>query len=409
MSTNPNEHADRSPVLIVGAGPVGLASALALRARGVPVLVLEAEPADRIRPGSRAIFVHRESLELLESVRPGLGRRISDAGLVWPIRRTTFRGRTVYRHTYPPPPPGRLPPSTSLPQVETERFLLDACLDAGVDIAWASPVTGVKSTSEEVVLTTASGREFRSGYVVAADGSRSTVRSALDIPMEGSRSEAPFVIVDVAEAPDRPMDTERVFHYEHPGVEGRNVLLVPFTGGWRVDLQCREDNDPEEFSSDQGVRRWLARVIDPAYAERVLWVSTYRFLQAVASDFTDPDRRVLLVGEAAHLFAPFGARGMNSGIVDALSAAEAIRHARDHPAEASAAVDHFAADRRDAALYNCAAAGAALRHMQAASRWLRVKRRLAAAVAPRLTPAGRWLDAAPYGPRVGRAGQQGRY
>lgn len=395
---------------MVGAGPVGLSAALALRAQGIPVLVVEAGPEDRLRPGSRAIFVHRESLSLLEAFRPGLGRRIAEAGLVWPTRRSTFRGRTVFTRTYPPAPGGgKLPASTSLPQVHTEQFLLQACREAEVEFAWDQPVLGARSEPGRVTLTTVSGTELEAPYVIAADGSRSAVRAALRIEMEGSRSEAPFVIVDVAELPDRPMAIERVFHYEHPGVERRNVLLVPFAGGWRVDLQCREDDDPAEFNSDSGVRRWLHQVIDPRYAERVSWVSTYQFLQVVASEFTDAERRVLLVGEAAHLFAPFGARGMNSGIADADGAATAVRTALVDPAAARRAVEGFATDRRDAALYNRAAAGAALTHMQAKRRGLRLKRRLAAAVSPRMRRAGLWLDTAPYGPRVGRAGKSGRY
>ena len=132
------------------------------------------------------------------------------------------------------------------------------------------------------------------------------------------------------------MACERVFHYEHPAVDRRNVLLVPFAGGWRVDLQCREEDDPDEFSSPAGVRRWLPRVVDPRCADDVRWVSTYRFLQVLADRFTDEHHRVLLVGEAAHLFAPFGARGMNSGIADAASAAEAVATAwlRDGPSGA---------------------------------------------------------------------------
>ncbi len=399
------------PVIVVGAGPVGLASALALRARGLPVLVLEAEPRDRSRAGSRAIFVHRESLELLETFHAGLGRRVTAAGLVWPTRRSTFRGRDVYVRTYPPPPPDRLPASTSLPQVETERILLEACGEAGVEVIWNALVTDVQPDPDGVTVATAGGATWRASYVIAADGARSGVRTALGIPMEGPRHEAPFVIVDVHEVSDRPMPPERVFHYEHPGVEGRNVLLVPFSGGWRVDLQCREEDDPDEFSSYAGVQRWLARVIDPRYAENVAWVSTYRFLQVLAASFTDSRSRVLLVGEAAHLFAPFGARGMNSGFADAHVAAGAVSLAlgSTDPEVARQAIGHFAADRRHAAEYNRAAAGAALAHMQARDPRLRLKRRLAAAVAPVLTPAGRWLDTAPYGPRAGRAGRPGTY
>lgn len=397
--------------VVVGAGPVGLASALALRARGLPVVVLEAEPEDRTRPGSRAIFVHQESLQLLETFHAGLGHRVAAAGLVWPTRRSTFRGRDVYVRTYPPPPPGRLPPSTNLPQVETERILLEACREAGVEFSWGSLVAEVDSDPDGVAVTTAGGATWRTPYVVAADGARSGVRTALGIAMDGPRHEAPFVIVDVHEVSDRPMAPERVFHYEHPGVDRRNVLLVPFAGGWRVDLQCREEDDPKEFNTYDGVQRWLARVIDPRYAERVAWVSTYRFLQALATDFTDAQRRVLLVGEAAHLFAPFGARGMNSGFADAQAAAEAVATAVGGADRelARQAVGHFAADRRQAAEFNRAAASAALAHMQAKDRRTRLKRRLAAAVSPVVKRAGRWLDTAPYGPATGRAGQPGRY
>lgn len=399
------------PVVVVGAGPVGLACALALRAQRQPVLVVEAQAEDRERAGSRAIFVHRESLQILEDVHAGLGHRIAEEGLAWPTRRSTFRGKDVYVRTYPPLPAGRLPPSTSLPQIRTEDLLLGACRQAGVRFQWGTPVSGVDADDTGVDLTFESGQTLRSEYAVGADGSRSAVRAALGVAMDGNRSEAPFVIVDVAEVAERPMPLERVFHYEHPAADGRNVLLVPFAGGRRVDLQCREGDDPDELSSPEGVHRWVSQVIDRRYADRVLWVSTYRFLQVVAAELSDASRRVLLIGEAAHLFAPFGARGMNSGIADAASAAGAIAAGR-HDGHADAgrrAVERFAADRHEAASYNRAAARAALAHMQARDRQTRVKRRLAAAVAPRSKRAGRWLDTAPYGPRVGRAGAGGRY
>src|SRR5207237_2343189 len=157
-----------------------------------------------------------------------------------------------------------------------------------------------------------------------------------------------YVVVDVAadERDRRPI--ERVFHYGHPAAGGRNVLLVPFAGGWRLDLQCRPEDDPVAWSADGDVSKWVARVLGARYADRISWVSTYRFLQALASRFRDEAGRVLLIGEAAHLFAPFGARGMNSGIEDAEHAADAVREAlaADDPGSAAAAIDRFAVSRR---------------------------------------------------------------
>ncbi len=398
------------PVLVVGAGPVGLAAALALRARGLPVTVAEAAPEGRPRPGSRAIFVHRESLEHLERMRPGLGWEIASQGLVWTTKRTFWGARQVYARTYPATDPAVLPHSTNLPQAETERLLQDACKSAGVELVWDAEVTEVASTAAGVELATASGRCFTAQYVVAADGARSPVRRAVGVTMEGSRSQSSFVIVDVDEDPDDPLPLERRFHYRHPAVGRRNVLLVPFAGGWRVDLQCHDSDDPDRFNDPEGVRRWLAQVMPPRYAGRVRWVSTYRFLQVVASDLADPRRRVLLVGEAAHLFAPFGARGMNSGIADAAAAAAAVGAALDDPAAAGEAVGEFATRRRIAAVYNRDAAGAALAHMQARDPATRVRRRAAAELARVSKRAGAWLDTAPYGPRTGPHQQAtGRY
>lgn len=407
-----DDQAKKYAVLVVGAGPVGLAAALALCAQGRAVTVLEADQEGRGRPGSRAIFVHRESLKLLEQVQPGLGREIAEHGLVWPTKRTTWQGRDVFVRHYPPPDPRALPPFTSLPQVEIERYLLDACKKAGVHFVWNARVTEVQTTPEGVTLTTEAGQKWMSDYVVAADGARSAIRQALGIQMEGSRSKNSYIVVDVAEDEENPLKKERVFHYHHRGVGGRNVLLVPFVGGWRVDLQCYDDDDPAAFGGPEGVRKWLAKVMPAKYAERVTWVSTYQFLQVLAQEFTDKHQRVLLVGEAAHLFAPFGARGMNSGIADATAAAAAIDAALKalDAAGAKQAIEEFARLRRSAAEYNRAAAGQALAHVQKRSLDMWIKRHIAALLAPYWKRAGVWLDAGPYGPRTGPAGQaSGKY
>ena len=391
--------------LVVGAGPVGLSCALALRALGVQATVLESEPEDRLRPGSRAIYVHRASLELLERIRSGLGREIGAEGVVWPVKRTFWRGREVFARTYPPRPPDLLPPFTSLPQTEIERQLARACRAAGVEVVRGAQVEALAVGAEGVEVRTSDGASRSAAYVVGADGARSATRGAIGVPMRGSRSENTFIVVDVVEDPDDPTPPARVFHYQHPEVGRRNVLLVPFAGGWRADLQCHHGEDPGRLAGDEGVRSWIAMVLGPRYAERIAWVSTYRFLQVVARAFADERRRVVLIGDAAHLFAPFGARGMNSGIADAFTAAAAIGAALTAADRetAIAAIEGFAAKRRDAALRNLDAAGRALAVMQPRSPRMWAKRRAAAVLAPRSQRAGAWLDSAPYGPRLGDA------
>ncbi|SHI03794.1 FAD-dependent monooxygenase [Streptomyces sp. 3214.6] len=391
-----------NPVIVVGAGPVGLSAALGLRSRGLPVVLLEADPEDRERPGSRALFVHKETLRLLDGMSPGLAAEITAYGRTWHTRRTFYRGREVYSRTFPPP--SGLPPFTSLRQLDTERFLRAACERAGVEFVWDTRISAVRASENGVTLTGEDGRAWDAKYVVAADGARSAVRGELGIAMEGVRGEGFHVVVDVADVPGAEQPLERVFHYEHPGVGGRSVMRVPFTGGFQVDLQCRDDDQEEAYGTEDAVREWLPGVVGDGYADRILWVSTYRFLRKVAASFTDPHGRVLLVGEAAHLFPPFGARGMNSGIADAAAAAQAIA------AGTAQAVREFAEVRRAAGLFNSEAAGIALDHLRPQRRIVRLRQRAAAALAPVLPSCGSWLEHAPYGPRVGApAAAGGKY
>jgi len=355
-------------IVIVGAGPVGLTAALAVRATGRPVTVVEAGAMDRVRPGSRAIFLHRFTLEILERIRPGLGHELSGHGLAWSTKRTFYRGREVFRRTYPPPAPHSLPAATSLPQIVTEHVLHAACIDAGVEFIWNSEVTNAAAVSGHVRVEGERGAIADARYVIAADGSRSAVRESAGLHLEGPRTSNAFVIVDTAEDANDPLPLQRVFHYEHPQVGYRNVLFVPFAGHWRVDLQCNADDDPEAFSGVEGVRQWLPKVMPAKYADRVTWVSTYVFRQAIANAFVDATRRILLAGEAAHVFAPFGARGLNSGVADAFVAVKAIDAALQ--AESSAGAPGGPAVRAGAggAFGSAPAAGPELRRCAVAAR-----------------------------------------
>jgi 3-(3-hydroxy-phenyl)propionate hydroxylase len=396
-------------VVVVGAGPVGLTAALALRSMGLAATVIEAGAADRARPGSRAIFIHHATLEILERIRSGLGQELTGHGLQFLTRSTYYRGREVYRKTYERGALGGLPAATCLPQVVTERILLQACVEAGVELIWNAAVVRVLPGAASVAILSESAAPFQARYVIGADGSRSCVRESCGLALEGPRTTNAYVIVDVKEDPAEPLPIERTFHYEHPAVDGRNVLFVPFAGHWRVDLQCHKTDDPEDWSGPEGVRIWLPRVMPERYADRVTWVSTYIFRQAVAHRFADAGGRVLLAGEAAHIFAPFGARGLNSGVADAFVAARAVRDAigAASASDAAASIDRFESSRRAAAVRNRAASSTALRHLTARSPLTRKIRRLAATVAPKEPMVARWLDKAPYGPPLGAPDAEG--
>ncbi|GAA4622531.1 FAD-dependent monooxygenase [Actinoallomurus vinaceus] len=376
--------------VVVGAGPVGLATALLARSRGLSVHVLERLPATASKPGSRAIFLHRQTIQTLATASPALSDQLVSEGLVWPGRTTYWAGRQVHHHRYEPVPP-KLAPFVSLPQPRMEELLREAGMRAGVTISWSTEADEVVNEDASVLIRTAGGREWRSAFVVAADGARSAVRHRLGVPMNGDTTGNAFVVVDIADDPTRPLPAERVFHYRHPLAAGRNVLFVPFTGGHRIDLQCRTGDDPALLATDP--HTWLRPLLPPGHACEVTWSSHYLFRQTVAETFTIG--RVLLAGEAAHLFAPFGARGLNSGIADAAAAINAIVTAdTDHRALAD-----YDRVRRAAAERNRAAAGQALAHLTATGPHRRAAQRAAAVAAHVLHRAGTWLDSKPYGPR----------
>jgi 3-(3-hydroxy-phenyl)propionate hydroxylase len=380
-----------------------MTTALALNARGVPATILEAESEDRDRSGSRAIYVHGTTLHTLERAHPGLGENLVEEGLVWPTRRTCWRGKEVFSRTYDNPGgDGKFPHFTSVPQARTEDYMHEALAEAGIEIHWDCAVEAVESSSDGVTVETSDGREWETPYLVGADGGGSTVRDEIGAEFDGDQSENSFIIADVDEIndEDEQWPLERLFHYDDPRAGGRNVMLVPFTGGWRLDIQCIDGDDPDELVSDEKMQEFVSEIMGEQYADNVSWVSSYKFLQVMADTFIDENRRVLLAGEAAHLLAPFGARGMNSGVADADEAASAITvayHAQRNTV-ARDEVELYAARRERAAEYNLEAAGTALEYLQGENPATVLRKEAAASLADYFEPAGEYLDDAPYGP-----------
>lgn len=389
-------------VIIVGAGPVGMTAALALRQQGIKATVIEAEPQNRERAGSRAIYIHRESLKLLEQISPGTGFAMAKRGIVWPVKKTYYRGELVYKRVYEPPAPNTIPAFTSLHQREIENVLFEACQAADVEFIWEEPVEKVITSEQGVTLKTKQ-RTWEAQYVLAADGAHSRVRQDVGIQFEGPRTSDTFAVVDVKEDENDPMPLERTFHYQHPDAGGRNVLFVPFAGGWRIDLQLFEEDDRAYFGSLEGVRKWLPKVLNPKYADLITWISTYTFYQVVAERYTDEHHRIILAGEAAHLFAPFGARGLNSGIADAIVGVRGIATAlrSESRDQARKAIADAANERLSAGLYNRECSNLALEHIQGTSEEIKLRREISAFLAPYIPALGKWLDEGPFGPRSG--------
>jgi 3-(3-hydroxy-phenyl)propionate hydroxylase len=297
-------------VLIVGAGPVGMAGALLLARLGVPSVVLEA--ADRrLTIGSRSICVQRDVLDILERV--GLGRSIVDAGVTWYTGRIFYRSTEIATITFPEST-GEFPPFVNISQSDVEALLEREVLSSPlIDLRYGHRVLGLSVDDSGVVVSTSEG-EFAGTHCLAADGARSTVRELLGLPFDGHSFDDQFLITDIRAKLDFPVP-ERRFYFDPPANPGRQVLLHPQPDSvWRIDWQVPDGFD---LAADDVDRRVRAIVGDADY--ETVWMSVYRFHQRRVPVMAVG--RVLLAGDAAHVMSPFGARGMNSGIADAENAA----------------------------------------------------------------------------------------
>jgi 2-polyprenyl-6-methoxyphenol hydroxylase-like FAD-dependent oxidoreductase len=299
-----------APVLIVGAGPVGLTLALELARFDVPAVVLDRKP--HLEPeGSRAIVVARHALEIFAGL--GCAEPMLAKGVALARARTYFRETELFCIDFPPAAPGEIPRFVNLQQTYTERALLERVeASTSVELRWSVAVESLSQEAGEVALGTSAG-ELRGSFVVGCDGARSTIRQLLGVEFAGRTFPDRFLIADVRA--QLPFPNERRFFFDPPSNPGRQVLIHPQPDGeWRIDWQVpSETNADAELESGRLQRRIRAVVGDVEY--ELAWLTAYRFHERVAARFRVG--RCFLAGDAAHLYAPFGARGMNSGVEDA--------------------------------------------------------------------------------------------
>ncbi|HVZ52590.1 MAG TPA: FAD-dependent oxidoreductase [Pseudolabrys sp.] len=303
----------RRPVVVVGAGPVGLAAAIDLGQRGIPVVLID--DADRIGEGSRGICWSKRTLEICD--RLGVGEKLVAQGVTWKLGKVFLGDELVFSFDLLPEDGHKMPAFINLQQYYLEKALVDRVGEIEtIDLRWKNKLAGVEPHNDHVRLTieTPDGPyTMDAEWLVAADGARSTTRDLLGLTFSGVTFEDKFLIADIKMAADFP--TERRFWFDPSFHTGQSALMHRQPDNvWRIDLQLGPDADVVEEQKPERVTARLKKML----GERdftLEWVSIYRFNCRRLERFVHG--RVVFIGDAAHQVSPFGARGANSGIQDA--------------------------------------------------------------------------------------------
>jgi 3-(3-hydroxy-phenyl)propionate hydroxylase len=311
---------DRKKVVIVGAGPAGMVAALEMARHGVPSVVLSADL--QFSQGSRAICFTRRSMEILQQV--GVADRVTETGLPWRCGNSFYRGQRVFRMEAPHDTDDRFFPIINLQQQFMEAYLYDACqANPLIDFRWGNKLTKVEQKGGYALLevdTPEGPYALESDWVIAADGGRSGIRSAMNLPMEGASYEGFFVIADIQI--DLPLPTERLAFFDPEWNPGNTVLMHREPHGiWRVDYQLPPGETPEEALRPESLQAridaQLAMIGHAGVPWKMDWSSVYSARTLTLPNFVHGS--VIFTGDAAHLLPIFGVRGANTAFQDAQS------------------------------------------------------------------------------------------
>lgn len=375
-------------VVVVGLGPVGATAALLLARQGIETLVLERRR--QIESSTRAVTTDDEALRVLADA--GVGRELPAPPMLTeePIR---FRSRTgglllelpprltVYGH----------PSVAFLHQAELESGLCEGLEHSGaVAVRRGTEVVGARQDADGVTLAlqaTPSGRalELRAGYVLACDGARSAVRTALGIPLRGFTSRRRWLAVDAADGGTRSGEGGFEFLCDpcRPAANG------PLPGGrHRFEFMLRPDEDSDEAT--------VARLLAPWGTVEPIRAGAYPQHARVAPRWRRG--RVFLLGDAAHLSPTFAGQGLSAGLRDAGNLCwklAAVLKGRGAPA----LLDSYEAERRPHALRMLALAVALGRAVESQRREVAALRDGALRLGLRSAPVRRWTAEAAWKPR----------
>jgi 3-(3-hydroxy-phenyl)propionate hydroxylase len=308
-----------NPVVVAGAGPVGLATALSLAHQGVPVEVIEAEPG--LTVDQRAGTFHPPTLEMLAPF--GVTDDMHRIGLKVPRWQIRDRRQGVIVEW----DLGLIGDLTPYPyRFHLEQHRLTPILFhklhgfSNAAVHFSTGFVGATQTGDEVLVQTTAG-PLRASWLIGCDGGRSAVRKALGVEFEGFTWPERFIVISTIE--DFAQDGFTSNAYVADPKEWAAVFHMPHdrpTGLWRLAFPVHPQESEEAVLADDAVEARMQRFVARPRRYEVPYKGIYRVHQRVAGQWRVG--RIVLAGDAAHLNNPLGAFGLNGGLHDAILLAD---------------------------------------------------------------------------------------
>jgi 3-(3-hydroxy-phenyl)propionate hydroxylase len=307
---------EKIETLIVGAGPVGLTIALDLALKGHSVTILS--KLDFIAAGSKAICFAKRTLDIWD--RLGVADQMVSQGVVWDTGKTFWgaNAEPVYEFDLLPVKNQKMPAFINLQQYHVETILIERLLQLpNVTMRWGHKIAGIISEPHSVtvkVSTTSGDYDIETKWLIACDGSKSTIRDLMGLSFEGRVFEDNFLIADIKMKNTHP--SERWFWFDPPFNQGQSALLHKQPDDvWRLDFQLGWDIDRAACIRPENVEPLVRGMLGDSIEFTPEWYSVYTFQCRRMARFVHG--RVIFAGDSAHLVSPFGARGCNGGVADA--------------------------------------------------------------------------------------------
>lgn len=310
----PSDNKQKTTVLIIGAGPVGLAMSIEIGKGGHDVILINKRSF--ISKESKAICFSQRTLDIFNSY--DVAGDLVQKGITWDTGKVYFKNMLLYAFKTKNNTTQHFPSFINIPQYIVEDELLKKTLTfKNIDVRYGHELISL-STNGNINNATIKINNYdytiMPDWIIACDGSRSTTRSLLGLDFQGDTFEDIFLIVDIET--DEELPRERSFWFDPPFNPGKTVLMHRQPDNiWRIDFQIGNDISRDEALSDNFIKKLINCAVGHTFNYKIIWRSLYKFNCRRMERFVH--NNIIFVGDSAHLVSPFGARGCNGGIADA--------------------------------------------------------------------------------------------